>query len=123
MEIDLQIGDESADRSIVVVDEDRLCYRIKSISNGAVGIRTISKELLTEWVTAYKGTPNEAAEDVRKRLRGKSEIDRYEYGYAGSLAKMAKMVLGQIPVVRPNAEDTRRKEFYDWMLSIGKAAM
>lgn len=122
MKKDLHVGDGTLDGSIVVIDEDRLCYKIKSISNGAVGVRTISKELLMEWVTAYEGVPNESAEDVRKRLRGKSEIDRYEYGYAGTLAKMAKMVLGQIPIVRPNAEDRRRKEFYDWMVSIGKAA-
>ena len=122
MKKDLHVGDGMSDGSIVVIDEDRLCYKIKSISNGAVGVRTISKELLMEWVTAYEGVPNESAEDVRKRLRGKSEIDRYEYGYAGTLAKMAKMVLGQIPIVRPNAEDRRRKEFYDWMVSIGKAA-
>lgn len=121
MKKDLHVGDGMSDGSIVVIDEDRLCYKIKSISNGAVGVRTISKELLMEWVTAYEGVPNESAEDVRKRLRGKSEIDRYEYGYAGTLAKMAKMVLGQIPVVRPSVEERKQQEFYDWMVSIGKA--
>ena len=121
MKLDLQIGDESADGAIIVLDEDRLCYRVKSISNGAVGVRTISKDLLVEWVAAYKSTPNESAESVRERLKGRSEIDRYEYGYAGTLAKMAKMILGQIPIAHPNAIDIRRKEFYDWMISIGKA--
>ena len=121
MKLNLQIGDESADGAIIVLDEDRLCYRVKSISNGAVGVRTISKDLLVEWVAAYKSTPNESAESVRERLKGRSEIDRYEYGYAGTLAKMAKMILGQIPIAHPNAIDIRRKEFYDWMISIGKA--
>lgn len=84
-------------------------------------MRTISKALLAEWVEAYKQTPNAPSQEVREQLVGKSEIDRFEYGYAGTLAKMAKMVLGQIQVVRPNAEERRQKEFYDWMVSIGKA--
>ena len=117
----LHIGDKAQDNSLVIVDEDRLCYRVKSVSNGGEGVRTISKALLDEWVEAYRKTPNVPSQAVREKLVGKSEIDRFEYGYAGTLAKMAKMVLGQIPVIRLNAEDARRKEFYDWMLSIGKA--
>lgn len=118
----LKVGDKVEDDSLVILDEDRLCYSVRSVSNGGVGVRTISKALLAEWVGAYKNTPNASSQTIREQLVGKSEIDRFEYGYAGTLAKMAKMILGQIPVVRLNAEDTRRKEFYDWMLSIGKAA-
>ena len=118
----LCIGERTQDDSLVVLDEDRLCYSVRSVSNGGVGVRTISKALLAEWVEAYRKTPNASSQAVREQLVGKSEIDRFEYGYAGTLAKMAKMVLGQIPVVCPNAEDTRRKDFYDWMVSIGKAA-
>ena len=117
----LQIGDESADGAIVILDEDRLCYSVRSVSNGGVGIRTISKALLAEWVEAYKVTPNAPSQTIREQLVGKSEIDRFEYGYAGTLAKMAKMILGQIQVIRPNAEEHRQEEFRNWMISIGKA--
>ena len=99
----LTVGDRTTDGALVVLDEDRLCYSVKSVSNGSVGVRTISKVLLAEWVEAYKQTPNAPSQEVREQLVGKSEIDRFEYGYAGTLAKMAKMVLGQIQVVRPKA--------------------
>lgn len=116
----LKIGDKAEDDSLVVLDEDRLCYRVRSISNGGVGVRTISKPLLEEWVEAYRATPNAPSQMVRERLVGKSEIDRFEYGYAGTLAKMAKMVLGQIPVVHPSVEELRQTEFHDWILQVEK---
>lgn len=50
----LHIGDSSDDGSVLILDQDRLCYRVKSVSNGAVGVRTISKALLCEWVSAYE---------------------------------------------------------------------
>ncbi len=116
----LKVGDKIQDDSLIILDEDRLCYSVRSVSNGGVGIRTISKALLSEWVEAYKKTPNASSQAVREQLVGKSDIDRFEYGYAGTLAKMAKMVLGQISVVRPNKEKIRRNEFYDWMLRVEK---
>ena len=118
----LIVGMSDRDGMITVLDEDRLCYQVRSNSKGAVGVRTISKALLAEWVDAVAKNPNLTSSELREALCGHSEIDKFEYGYAGTLAKMAKMVLGQIPVVCPNAEDTRRKDFYDWMVSIGKAA-
>ena len=114
----LIIGDKVEDDSLVVLDEDRLCYSVKSVSNGGVGVRTISKALLVEWIEAYKQTPNAPSQTIREQLVGKSEIDRFEYGYAGTLAKMAKMVLGQIPVIHPNAEEVRQNEFFNWMLQV-----
>lgn len=116
----LKIGDKVEDDSLVILDEDRLCYSVRSVSNGGVGVRTISKALLAEWVEAYRKTPNASSQTVREQLVGKSEIDRFEYGYAGTLAKMAKMILGQIPVVHPNAEEVRQNEFYNWMLQVEK---
>lgn len=95
----LHIGDKTSDDSLIVLDEDRLCYRVRSVSNGAVGVRTISKALLEEWIGAYQKSPNAASQAVREQLVGKSEIDKFEYGYAGTLAKMAKMALGYIPVI------------------------
>lgn len=96
---ELKIGDAAQDNSLVVLDEDRLCYSVRSVSNGAVGVRTISKALLEEWMGAYRKSPNAASQAVREQLVGKSDIDKFEYGYAGTLAKMAKMALGYIPVV------------------------
>ena len=117
---ELLLGDATQDNSLIILDEDRLCYSVRSVSNGGVGVRTISKALLAEWVEAYKKTPNAPSQTVREQLVGKSEIDRFEYGYAGTLAKMAKMILGQIPVVHPNAEEVRQNEFYNWMLQVEK---
>lgn len=109
----LKAGDRTTDDSLVVLDEDRLCYSVKSVSNGAVGVRTISKALLAEWVEAYKQSPDAASQTVREQLVGKSEVDRFEYGYAGTLAKMAKMVLGQIEVVHlpESPEEIMKKQW------------
>ena len=46
----LQIGDVSNNGQVEIVDEDRLCYLVRSISKGATGLRTISKSLLEEYV-------------------------------------------------------------------------
>ena len=46
----LRIGDVSDNGQVTIVDEDRLCYIIKSHSRGATGLRTMSKALLKEFV-------------------------------------------------------------------------
>lgn len=89
----LKIGDKSTDLKIEIVDEDRLCYLVKSESRGSFGIRTISKKLLEEFVDFFESHPNESANDAREVLTGKSELDKFEYGYAATLAKMAKMII------------------------------
>lgn len=96
----LQIRDKSEDGSLIVHDEDRLCYQVLWLTRGSRSIRTISKALLNEWVKAYADTPKAKAQDVRTRIVGQSNIDRFEYGYAATLAMMAKMMLGIIPIVR-----------------------
>lgn len=116
----LIVGMSDRDGMITVLDEDRLCYQVRSNSKGAVGVRTISKALLAEWVDAVAKNPNLTSSELREALCGHSEIDKFEYGYAGTLAKMAKMILGQIPVTHPNVEEMRRNEFYDWMLRVEK---
>ena len=95
----LRIGDTTADGSLRVVDEDRLCYKVFSSSNGATGIRTISKDLLNEWIDAVKSDPHSNAISIRKKISGKSGIDKYEYGYNATLYKLALMALGKEPVV------------------------
>ena len=93
MERNLKIGDISKDGKVQIIDEDRLCYLVRSVSKGAVGIRTISKKLFDEFLVYYKEKPNATADDARSALAGKSDIDRFEYGYAFTVATMAKMLL------------------------------
>ena len=87
------IGDASADGRVEIIDEDKLCYQVKNISKGAIGIRTISKKLLNEFVSYFAANPDATADEARNALVGQSEIDKFEYGYASTLAVMAKMLL------------------------------
>ena len=89
----LRIGDKSKDSQVEIVDEDRLCYLVRAESRGAYGIRTISKQLLQEFVDYFKTYPANTANDARSELCGKTNMDKFEYGYAATLTKLAKMVL------------------------------
>lgn len=94
----LRIGDVSENGQITIIDEDRLCYLVKSVSKGAVGLRTISKALLDEFVVYMRQHPEVPANEVRFKISGQSEIDKYEYGYGATLSAMANMVLGRMKV-------------------------
>ena len=101
----LQVGDVSDNRQVTIVDEDRLCYLVRSESRGAVGLRTISKAILNEYVAYFDENPDATPTDARDFLSGKSDIDRFEYGYTSTLSTMAKMVIaksGQTPVTTGN---------------------
>lgn len=87
----LKIGYTSANGQITIIDEDRLCYLVKSENKGAKGIRTISKALLDEFVTYIRQHPNATSNEARNALVGKTDIDKFEYGYNASLVVMAKM--------------------------------
>lgn len=89
----LMVGDQSTDGRIIIADKDRLCYLVKSGSKGSFSIRTISKQLLGEFIDYYKKNPNKKAEDARLELKELSDIDKYEYGNNATLTAMAKMVL------------------------------
>lgn len=89
----LMVGDQSTDGRIIIADKDRLCYLVKSGSKGSFSIRTISKQLLGEFIDYYRKKPNKKAEDARLELKELSDIDKYEYGYNATLTAMAKMVL------------------------------
>ena len=94
----LRIGDVSDNGQITIIDEDRLCYLVKSVSKGAVGLRTISKALLDEFVVYMRQHPKVPANEVRFKISGQSDIDKYEYGYGATISVMANMVLGRIEV-------------------------
>ena len=89
----LKVGDASENGQVTIIDEDRLCYLVESISRGAVGIRTISKALLKEFIQYLSQHPDSNANQARKALSGTSNIDRFEYGYASTLMVMADMAL------------------------------
>lgn len=89
----LNIGDQSRDGQVEIVDKDRLCYLVKNVSNGACGIRTISKKILGEFIAYFKIHPHNTAMQARNELSGTSDVDKYEYGYSSTLYKMAKMVI------------------------------
>lgn len=89
----LKIGDKSENGQITIIDEDRLCYIVKSNSKGAIGLRTISKSLLKEFYSLLIQQPDITANEARNELSGKSEIDKFEYGYASTLMQMAHMML------------------------------
>lgn len=90
---ELNIGDSSDDGVLIIVDKDRLCYLVKSSNKGANGTRTISKEILAEFVNYQKDHPDATADAIRNELCGKSRVDKFEYGYASTLRTLAKMIL------------------------------
>ena len=97
--INLKIGDYSDNGQITIIDEDKLCYLVRSTSRGASGLRTISKALLKEFVDYVEAHPDASPRDCRDALSGASGIDKYEYGYDSTLLMMAKMVLGMVPTL------------------------
>jgi len=96
----LRKGDVSNNGQVTILDEDRLCYLVKSVSKGAEGYRTISKALVQEFVLYIEQHPEVPINEVRFKISGQSKIDKYEYGYGATLGVMAKMILGQEGIVR-----------------------
>lgn len=89
----LNIGDASPNGQVTIVDEDRLCYIVRSESKGAIGLRTISKALLQEFVAYKISHPSATSNEARNELKDKSEIDNFEFGYASTLCIMADMAI------------------------------
>ncbi len=89
----LMVGDQSTDGRLIIADKDRLCYQVKLESKGVFSTRTISKQLLGEFIDYYRKNPDKKAEDARIELKELSDIDKFEYGYSATLTAMAKMVL------------------------------
>lgn len=103
----LRIGDMSENGQVTIVDEDRLCYLVKSESRGAVGLRTISKALLKEFVDYMKQYPEVPANEVRFKISGQSDIDKYEYGYGATISVMAKMILQRETIIHTGNEKVK----------------
>lgn len=84
----LKVGDYSSDGKIHIIDEDRLCFQVRS-TNGS--IRTISKNLLREFIEYFNQHPDASSADARNDLSGKTDIDKFEYGYNGTLTKLSEL--------------------------------
>ena len=87
----LHKGDRNDNGTIQIVDEDRLCFLVLSTNKSSRGLRTISKQLLEEFVQWESQNPDGKATDARDDLSGKSEIDKFEYGYNATLYALAKL--------------------------------
>ena len=88
-------GFKSINGQVEILDSDSLCYLVKNYSKGAIGVRTISKTLLNEYVDYFEKHPDNNADQARKDLAGHTSVDKFEYGYSSTLTTMAKMVLGE----------------------------
>lgn len=84
----LKVGDSSTDGKVRIIDEDRLCFQVRG-TNGS--IRTISKDLLREFIAYFNMHPNASSTDARNDLTGRTDIDKYEYGYNGTLTKLSEL--------------------------------
>ena len=92
----LQPGFKSTNGQIEILASDSLCLLVKNNSKGAVGVRTISRSLLDEYVDYFEKYPSNTAAQAREDLVGKTNIDKFEYGYTSTLTMMAKMVTGEL---------------------------
>lgn len=92
----LQPGFKSTNGQIEILDSDSLCYIVKNNSKGATGVRTISRSLLNEYVDYFEKHPSNTAAQAREDLAGRTNIDKFEYGYTSTLTTMAKMVTGDL---------------------------
>ena len=106
----LRIGDVSDNGQVTIVDEDRLCFLVRSESRGSVGLRTISKTLLNEYIDYFTEHPNANANLARDFLSGRSEIDKFEYGYTSTLTVMAKMAIEGARNIPVNAGKTQDRD-------------
>ena len=91
----LNIGTKSINNRLTIIDEDRLCYRVKSENNGAFGIRTILKSILQEFIDYLRVNPNTPGTVSKDELSGKTENDKFEYGYNATYTILARMALDE----------------------------
>ena len=106
----IHIGDQSIDDKgqVKIMDEDRLCFLVRAESRGAYGLRTISKQLLREYVAYFQLHPNNNAIQAREDLCGKTDLDKFEYGYSATLMRMAKMVINpETQIIRSQSNSKR----------------
>ena len=75
---------------LTVIDEDRLCYKVQSDYDNSKGVRTLSKQLILEFINYVKKNPKiSSPSEVRDALKGTTDTDLFEYGYASTLLPLA----------------------------------
>lgn len=95
LKINLKKGDkfDNGKTQLLIIDEDKLCYEVQSTFKGTTGVRTISKKLLAEFIDYFKKNPSADGIVARNILSGKSDRDKFEYGYYATLKIMALMAI------------------------------
>lgn len=128
MEYLLQPGMKSLNGQIEIIDIDRISLSVKNSSKGAIGIRTISKSLLAEYVSYFKQHQNASPSDARETQAGHTAVDKFEYGYTSTLTTLAKMVLGlelsdadKTRVLKPHKSDKPLQVIYYGAPGTGKS--
>lgn len=95
----LHTGDISADGKYEILDEDRLCYKVK-MPKGSVAVA--DKACYYEFVEYAKNHKDENAKTMSDALSGKSNVDPYTYGYCSMFRNLALMTLDESLVIRKN---------------------
>lgn len=90
-------GDKSVDGKYEIVDEDRLCYKVK-MPKGKYAIA--DKACYLEFVEYAAQHPDENAQTMKDMLSGKSDIDPFAYGYNSLFRNLALMTLDDKLVIR-----------------------
>lgn len=86
-----KIGDYSDNGQITIVDEDKLCYLVRSTSRGASGLRTISKALLKEFVDYVEAHPDASPRDCRDALSdGKASGRKWSSLFLQAMGNLGK---------------------------------
>jgi len=107
----LKTENTTENERVMIVDEDRLCYIVRDESNGVVSLRTISKAILYEFVNFRSEYPYASAQEAHLALSGKSEYDKYEYGYVATYYKMAQMILGSRRSESKSSSSSSQKDY------------
>lgn len=116
----LHIGDKSVDGKYEIVDEDRLCYKVR-MPKGSLAIA--DKRCYREFVEYASTHPNENSISMKDALSGHSDIDPYTYGYNAMFRNLALMTIEPSLVIRSNHIHTNtfrqiKRKFSDFDISI-----
>lgn len=93
----LHVGDKSSDGKYEIVDEDRLCYKVRMPKGTfAIADKSCYREFV-EWASKHK---NDNASKMKDALSGKTEVDPFTYGYNSLFRNLALMTIDSKAVIR-----------------------
>lgn len=93
----LHIGDKSTDGKYEIVDEDKLCYKVR-MPKGTYAIA--DKSCYKEFVEYAIEHPDQNAQSMKDALNGKTDVDPFTYGYNALFRNLALMTIDSTLVVR-----------------------